>query len=56
MLVEQLHQLGKVRQRPSEPGDLVDDDDVDLAIANIAQQPLQGRPVQGGAPDRPPSS
>ena len=64
MLVEQLHQLGEIGQRAGQAVDLVDDDDVDLAVADIVQQPLQRRPVQGGAgqaaivipgPDQPPA-
>ncbi len=64
MLVEQLHQLREIRQRPCQPIDLVDHDDIDLAAADIAQQPLQGRAVQGGTgqaaiviagPDQPPA-
>jgi hypothetical protein len=31
MLVEQLDQLGEVGERPGEPVDLVDHDDIDLA-------------------------
>jgi hypothetical protein len=46
MLVEQLHQLREIRQRPCQPIDLIDHDDVDLAVADIAQQPLQGRAVR----------
>jgi hypothetical protein len=34
---------------PGTSDDLVDDDDIDLAVADIAQQLLQRRPVQGGA-------
>ena len=45
MGIEQLDQLGKVRQRPGQAVDLIDDDDVDLPGADILQQPLQVRPV-----------
>jgi hypothetical protein len=45
MLVEQLHELGKVRQRAGQAVDLVDDDHVHLAGPHILQEPLQGRPV-----------
>jgi hypothetical protein len=64
MLIEQFHQLGKVGEGPGQAVDLVDDDDVDLAVANIVQQRLQRGPVQGGAgqaaivipgPDQPPA-
>ena len=47
--LEQLDQLGKIRQRAGQPVDLVNQHDVDLARANIGQQPLQGRPFQRGA-------
>jgi hypothetical protein len=39
MLVEQLHQLGEIGEGTGQPVDLVDDD-VDLAPAEIVQQPL----------------
>ena len=49
MGIEQLDQLGEIRQRPRQAVDLVDDDDVDLPGADIVQQPLQvgtvGRPA-----------
>jgi hypothetical protein len=45
MLVEQLDELGKVRQRTSQPVDLVDNDDVNLAGSYVFQKSLQGRPV-----------
>ena len=45
MLVEQLHQLGEVGERPGEAVDLVDHDDIDLAGPHVCQEPLQGRPV-----------
>ena len=45
VLVEQLDQLGEVRQRAGQAVDLVDDDDVDLAGPDVLQQPLQGRAV-----------
>jgi hypothetical protein len=45
MLVEQFHQLGEVGERPGQAVDLVDHDDVDLAGADVCQEPLQGRPV-----------
>ena len=65
MLVEQLHQLGEVSQRAGQTVDLVDDDDVDLAAADVAQHLSQRRAVEGGAgqtaivipgPDQPPAS
>ena len=45
MAVEQLDQLGEVRQRAGQAVDLVDDDDVDLAGSDVVQEPLQGRAV-----------
>ena len=50
MLVEQFDQLGEVGQRSGQPVDLVDHDDVDPAGLDIAQQALEGRPVQGTHP------
>ena len=48
VLLEQLDQLGKIRQRAREPVDLVYHHGVDLAGPDIRQEPLQGRPFQGG--------
>ena len=45
MPVEQLDQFGEVRQRPGQPVDLVDDDDVDLPGLDVLQQSLQGWPI-----------
>ena len=50
MGIEELDQLGEVGQRPRQPVYLVDDDDVDLAGADVVQQPLEVRPV--GRPTR----
>ena len=47
--LEQLDQLGKIRQRAGQPVDLVNQHDVDLARANIGQQLLQRRPFKRGA-------
>ena len=41
MGVEQLDQLGKVRQRAGQPVDLVDDDNIDPAVPDVGQQSLQ---------------
>src|SRR5882757_7852448 len=49
MRIEQLDQFGEVRQRPRQTIDLVDDDDVDLAGADIVQQLLKVRSVGGPA-------
>jgi hypothetical protein len=40
VLIEQLHELGEVCQRPGQAVDLIDDDDFDLPAANIPQQSL----------------
>ena len=45
MSVEQFDQLGKVGQRPRQPIDLVDHNDVDLAGADIFQKLLEGGPL-----------
>ena len=53
--VEQLDQLGEVRQRAGQPVDLVDDDDVDLPGPDVLQQRCRaGRSVL--PPEKPPSS
>ena len=48
MLVEQLDQLGEVRQRAGQAVDLVDHDDVDLAGLDLGEKLLQGRAVERG--------
>ena len=54
-LVEQFDQLGKIGQRPGQPVDLVDDDDVDLAGATSASSFCRaGRSSE--APEKAPSS
>src|SRR4051812_47637886 len=45
MAVEQLDELGKVRQRSGQAVDLVDHDDVHLTAPDVSQQPLQRRPL-----------
>jgi len=45
MLVEQLDELGKVCQRPGQPVDLVDHDNIDLAEPYVTKKLLQGWPV-----------
>ena len=50
MGIEELDQLGKVGERPCQTVYLVDDDDVDLAGADVVQQPLEVGPV--GRPTR----
>jgi hypothetical protein len=41
--VEQLDELGEVGRRPCEPVDLIDNDDIDLALPDVGREPLQGR-------------
>ena len=45
MGIEELDQFGEVGKRSRQPVYLVDDDDVDLAGADVVQQPLKVRPV-----------
>src|SRR3984957_21155938 len=49
MRVKQLDQLGKVGERAREPIDLVDNDDVDLASANVIEELLERWPVHRAA-------
>ena len=49
--LEHVDQLGEVRQRAAEAVDLVDHDDVDQPGLDVAQQPLQRRPLQRAARD-----
>src|SRR5260221_1528394 len=43
MPVENVNDLGEVRQRPGQPVNLVDDHHIDLTCAHIRQQPLESR-------------
>jgi len=49
MGIEQLDELGKIRQRAREPVDLVDHHDVDLAGPDLGEELLQGWSFQRGA-------
>ena len=49
--VEHLDDLGEVGERAGQPVDLVDDDQVDLAGADIGEQLPQGRAFEGAAGD-----
>ena len=49
VLVEDLDDPGEVDERAGQPVDLVDDDHVDAAALDIAQQPLQRRPFHRAA-------
>ena len=51
MTVEDLDELGEIRERPAQPVDLVDDDGIDQIFFDIAEQTLQGGPLQGSAGD-----
>src|SRR6516225_8289621 len=53
MPLEQLDQLGEIRQRPGQAVDLIDDDHVNLAGPNAGKHILQGRTVERGARERP---
>jgi hypothetical protein len=46
--LEQLDQLGKIRQRARQPVDFVHHHGIDLAGPDIRQERLQGRPLQRG--------
>jgi hypothetical protein len=45
MGIEQLHQLGEIRQRPGQPVDLVDDHNLNFPGPDIGQQLLERRAV-----------
>jgi hypothetical protein len=47
--IEQLHQLGKIRQRPRQTVDLVDNNDVNLPGSDIIQKLLQVGAFGGAA-------
>jgi hypothetical protein len=44
--IEDLDDLGEVGKRAGQPVDLVDDHDIDLALADLGEKLLQGRPLQ----------
>ena len=52
MRIKEAGQLGEVSQRPGQPVDLVDGDDVDSAGPDLGEKLLQGRAVQGGTGKR----
>jgi hypothetical protein len=52
MGVEQLDQLNEIRQRAGQPVDFVDNDDIDLAVPDVGQKPLQGRALGRAAGNR----
>jgi hypothetical protein len=47
--VENLDHLGEICQRSGQPVDLVHDHDVNQAMADVFEQPLQCRPLHGPA-------
>ena len=51
MSFKHIDQLGEIRQRAAQAIDLVDHDDVDQPRLDVAQQPLQCRPLKRPARD-----
>ena len=49
LCIEDLDQPGKIGERPGQPVDLVDDDDVDPAGPDVGEQALQRRPLHVAA-------
>src|SRR6516225_2960249 len=49
MGIEQLNELGEIRERAREPVDLVDQHNVDRTRPDVGQEPLHGRTVERGA-------
>ena len=49
MGVEDVDDLGEIRQRSGQPVNLVDDDDLNLAGRDVFQQPLEGRALHRAA-------
>src|SRR5271166_5258493 len=49
MLVKEFNQLGEVGERPCQPVDFVDDEDVDFFGPDLVQQSLQGWALERGA-------
>lgn len=47
MCVEHIDDLRKVSERPSQPVDLIDNDDLNLGGLNVGQQPLKRRSLHG---------
>jgi hypothetical protein len=43
--VKDLDELGKIGERPGQPVDLVNDNDIDLACLDIGDEPFEGRPL-----------
>ena len=43
--VEDVDDLGEIGERPGQPVDLVDNDDLNLAGLDVLQKPLEGRPL-----------
>jgi hypothetical protein len=53
MRVEEFDELGEIGERPCQPVDLVDDDDIDFAGPDSVQKDLQGSEPVCGANSRP---
>ena len=49
MGVEDVDDFGEICQRPGQPVDLVDNDDLNPAGLDVLQKPLEGRPLHGAA-------
>src|SRR6516225_8364660 len=49
MGIEQLDELGEIRERAREPVDLVDQHNVDRTRPDVGQEPLHGRTVERAA-------
>ena len=54
--VKEFDEPGKIGERPRQPVDLVDNDDIDPAGPDIGEQVLQRRSLQIAVPEKPPSS
>ena len=49
--IEDVHDLGEVRERAGQPVDLVDDHRIDLTGLDVGEEPLQRRALHGAARD-----
>ena len=50
MFVEEFDELGEIGERPCQPVDLVDDDDIDLAGSDLVQKRCALRGMRPTAP------
>jgi hypothetical protein len=53
MGVEDVDDLGEIGERPGQPVDLVDDNDLSPAGPDIGEEPLEGRPLHRPAREAP---